>query len=142
MKRYVTNSRCLDPSLEEMERFAKSIMRKEGSSTVCNIVADAIEERYGIKSVDVVVFNGDGSLFNSSHKCNLSNDSRYVYDFTGDQFIGNSVTSKLWLYFKVDDSDIWVSYKGDVLLGLSQKYPCMEALMESNDPDFYGIMLK
>ena len=139
MKRYVHAQSVLNRSLAEVEKFAQSIMKHYGRSTVCNIVSEEIEKEYGLKKVQVTIFN-NGEVFDTLHYCNIL-DNSYLCDFTGDQFVGDSKSSQVWIYHKNKDSEIYVSRDRKTSEELSAQYPTIQSIMSSEDDSVFGIQL-
>lgn len=139
MKRYIRSAESASEILD-IQSFAQSKMKELGGSTNCKSVSDAIENKYGLKSVRVYIFN-EGSQSNNSHWCNLSSDPHYLYDFTGDQFVGDDKSSKVWRYYKDTDSDIYVSKDRQTSSELSRQYPDPYSIIDKTDGTIFGIQL-
>lgn len=139
MKRYIRCAESTDEILE-IQTFAQNIMKQLNGSTNCKPVSDAIENAYGLKAVSVFIFNGI-DVSSNSHWCNLSSDPHYLYDFTGDQFVGDNISSKVWIYYKDSNSDIYVSKDRKTSSELSRKYPNEASIIDKTDGSIFGIQL-
>ena len=141
MKRYI---RCNESAelLSQIELFAQNAMKQLGDESMnCKPVSEAIERKFNLKSVRVYITNGDGSQSSSLHYCNLSQDSHKLYDFTGDQFNENNITSNLWVYYRAAGSECYVSLDHESSYELSKQYPTIQDILQSNDADLFGVQL-
>lgn len=92
-------------SVSFIENVAKDVMKDQGCSTCCNLVAQKVEEESGMKDIDnFILLSSDGRISQyGNHHVNMSKDGSAIYDFTGDQFTGDPYTSEVWKYGKVAD---------------------------------------
>lgn len=108
MKRYIVASSEINADLlDKLHQHAGKRMKELGGCTNCKILSQELanisEGKLDVLSdnLTVLVPDSDGFKIESSHVVNITPDTSCIYDFTFDQFLGNTETSDVCIAKKV-----------------------------------------